>query len=87
MIGDAHALEHAEPLVAEWPSGDAIDVQNARMRGQARQDGRVRMPLGPLEDPRQASPVRLVLEIRRPRFGAGDDETVVMAAFHSRDVE
>ena len=43
MIRDAHALEDAEALVAERPPGDAVDVQNARVRRQARQDGRVRV--------------------------------------------
>ena len=36
VVRDAHALEHAEALVAERAPYDAVDVKDARVRGQAR---------------------------------------------------
>ena len=49
------------------------------MRGQAGPDRRVSVVLGPLQNPRQALPVRLVHQVRRPRLCPGHDEAVEMA--------
>src|SRR5262245_27786708 len=60
VIADPRALEDAEALVAERMPGDAIDVEQRRVRRQAGPDRRVGVVLGPFQYARQAPPVRLV---------------------------
>ena len=79
VVRDPRVLEDAEALVAELTSVDAIHVEKGGVRGEAGPDGRMGVVLGPLQDPYQALPVWLVLQVRRLRLCSGHDEAVEMA--------
>src|SRR5437879_5122298 len=80
MIRHPRALEDAEALVTERLPADTVDVEDGRVRSQAGADSRERVLLGPLQNARQAPPVRLVRQVRRARLGPGHDEPVEAAA-------
>src|ERR1700678_348459 len=80
VIAGPARFENTKTLVAERLACDAIAVEHAGMRGQARQNGGGSIALRPVKDLGQRMPVRLLAQIRLLRLRAGDDYRIHAAA-------
>src|SRR5436309_987770 len=78
MIVDSYAFEDADPFVVERPAGNAVEMQDARMRREARENRRIGVLLRPFQHSGEAGPVRLGFQIVGSRLGPRDDQAVVL---------
>ena len=79
MIRNSIALEKSEALLAQPASQDAVGMEHRGVRGQAGPNGGVGVVFRPIDQFRQAAPMRFVLQVGSQRLHPGDDETVERA--------
>lgn len=70
------AVEHAGQLAGEPLTHDAVGIQHGGVRGETRPNGGDGVVTRPIDKVAQRVPIRLVFQIGRDGFSAGDDQAV-----------
>src|ERR1700683_981141 len=76
VVRDFRAFKEPKTFVVEWTPFYAIDFEHGGMRSQATPDGRIGIVLGPVQQCREASPIRLVLKGWSQRLCARHNKAV-----------